>query len=167
MSESSWNWSAQRQKNAFLALEDGTILRGRSVGAPRDNVGEVVFNTGMTGYQEILTDPSYCGQFVTMTYPEIGNTGINPEDHESRRAFLNGFVMHQMNEPENWRSTQSLTDYLIEQNVPAIAGLDTRALTSRLRNEGTLKGCLAVSGELSEEAAVAKAKEWSGLDNLD
>ncbi len=94
---SKWDWKEKREKPAFLALEDGTILRGYSVGAKRDNVGEVVFNTGMSGYQEILSDPSYSGQFVTMTYTQIGNTGINLADMESRQFFASGFIMHEMN----------------------------------------------------------------------
>jgi len=98
-----WQWREKRAKPAFLALEDGTVFRGHSVGASRDTLGEVVFNTGMTGYQEILTDPSYSGQIVTMTYTEIGNTGVNVDDVESRRIFVNGFVVHEMNEPRNWR----------------------------------------------------------------
>ncbi|MBT7067019.1 MAG: hypothetical protein HN919_11995 [Verrucomicrobia bacterium] len=102
-----WGWKDQRDKKAFLALEDGTVFRGYSVGEPHDIVGEVVFNTGMTGYQEILSDPSYRGQLVTMTYPEIGNTGINPDDMESRQMFANGFIMREMNKPSNWRATES------------------------------------------------------------
>jgi carbamoyl-phosphate synthase small subunit len=129
----SYNWKEQRIKKAFLALEDGTVMHGYSVGAPVDREGEVVFNTGLSGYQEILSDPSYAGQFVTMTYPEIGNYGFNKEDMESRKLFLNGFVIHNMNEPSNWRSDESLQKALCEAGVPAIAGLDTRALTSKLR----------------------------------
>ena len=173
------NWKEQREKPAFLALEDGTVLRGHSVGAPRDAVGEVVFNTGMAGYQEILTDPSYAGQFVTMTYPEIGNTGINPEDMESRKMFLNGFIMHELNEPSNWRAKESLQEALVRCDVPAIAGLDTRALTRLLREKGTLKGymCCAVPENTqhpasnaqrpSPEEAVEKARAWEGLDDQD
>ncbi len=162
-----WNWKEKREKPAFLALEDGTILRGYSVGAKKDNVGEVVFNTGMTGYQEILSDPSYSGQFVTMTYTQIGNTGINIEDMESRGFFANGFIMHEMNEGSSWRADESLSDALAKRGIPAIAGLDTRALTSKLRDQGTMKAYLAVSGDVSEEDAIAKAKEWCGLDGQD
>ena len=129
----SWNWKEKREKPAFLALEDGTIMRGYSVGAAVDSVGEVVFNTGLSGYQEILSDPSYSGQFVTMTYPEIGNTGINAADMESRGFFANGFIMHDMNVPSSWRSEESLTEALVRSNIPAIAGIDTRALTSKIR----------------------------------
>jgi carbamoyl-phosphate synthase small subunit len=162
-----WNWRARRDREAFLALEDGSIFRGHSVGAPRDGLGEVVFNTGMTGYQEILTDPSYSGQIVTMTYTEIGNTGINEADMESRRPFLSGFVMHELNVPQNWRSEVSLGDYLADRGIPAIAGVDTRALTLRLRDAGTLKGVLSVEGKLGESEAIAQARAWAGLDGQD
>ena len=162
-----WDWKAKREKKAFLAMEDGTVLHGYSVGAAKDNVGEVVFNTGMTGYQEILSDPSYSGQFVTMTYTQIGNTGINSADMESRRFFANGFIIHELNETSNWRSEESLSEALRREGVPAIAGLDTRALTAKLRDQGTMKAYLAVCGEVSEEEAIAKAKEWCGLDGQD
>ena len=162
-----WNWAEKRDKKAFLALEDGTVLRGYSVGAPVDATGEVVFNTGMSGYQEILSDPSYSGQFVTMTYPEIGNIGINLEDMESRQLFANGFVIHELNESSNWRSAESLAASLIRRNIPAIAGVDTRALTTRLREKGTLKGLLCVTGGISHEEGVRKAKQWCGLDGQD
>ncbi len=162
-----WNWKEKREKPSFLALEDGTILRGYSVGAKKDNVGEVVFNTGMTGYQEILSDPSYSGQFVTMTYTQIGNTGINIADMESRGFFANGFIMHEMNESSSWRADESLYDALDKRGIPAIAGLDTRALTSKLRDQGTMKAYLSVSGDVSEDEAIAKAKEWCGLDGQD
>ena len=163
-----YNWKEQREKKAFLALEDGTVLQGYSVGAPVDNVGEVVFNTGLTGYQEIISDPSYAGQFVTMTYPEIGNTGINTADMESGRFFFNGFIIHNMNQPSNWRSEISLSDALKAQNIPAIAGINTRELTLKLRSCGTLKGFMHCSTEeISAEEGVKKAKAWCGLDNQD
>lgn len=162
-----WNWLERREKRDFLALEDGTVLRGHSVGAERDGVGEVVFNTGMAGYQEILSDPSYSGQFVTMTYPEIGNTGINTPDMESRKFFANGFLVHELNEPSNWRCEESLSEAFKRQDVPALAGLDTRTLTSLLREKGTLKGYLSLMGEVSEEDAIAKARAWEGLDGQD
>ena len=164
---STWNWKAKRDGNAFLALEDGTVYRGVSAGAPADAVGEVVFNTGMSGYEEILSDPSYAGQFVTMTYPEIGNTGINAADMESRGMFLNGFLVHELNEPSNWRADESLRAALEARGIPALAGLDTRALTCRLRDTGTLKGYLSVEGRVDEEAAVARARDWEGLDGQD
>ncbi len=162
-----WNWKAKRDKNAFLALENGTIFRGYSVGAASDELGEVVFNTGMTGYQEIISDPSYNGQLVTMTYTEIGNTGINIADMESRRGFANGFIMHEMNEPSNFRCEEPLSAFLIRNKIPALAGLDTRALTSMLRDRGTLKGFLSVTGNISEENAIERAKTWEGLDGQD
>lgn len=164
---SKWNWRARRDKAAFLALADGTVLHGHSVGADTDGLGEVVFNTGMTGYQEILSDPSYSGQLVTMTCPEIGNTGINSEDMESARVFAGGFILREMNAPSSWRAEGSLTEFLRRSAIPAIAGIDTRALTSRLRDQGTLKGCLAVSGKIDERQAVLKAAEWGGLDGQD
>ncbi len=162
-----WNWRERREKRAFLALADGSVFRGWSVGARRDTLGEVVFNTGMSGYEEILTDPSYSGQIVTMTYPEIGNYGITPEDVESRQAFANGFVIHELNAPHNWRSRMSLQEYLLSQNIPAVAGVDTRALTTRLRTRGTLKGFLSVEEKVDEAEAVRRAQEWCGLDNQD
>lgn len=166
--EKEYDWKAAREKKAFLALEDGTVFRGRSVGAGIDRTGEVVFNTGMSGYQEILSDPSYAGQFVTMTCPEIGNCGINGADQESRAFFLNGFLMHEYNEPSNWRAEETLAEALIKAGVPAIDGIDTRALTLKLRSSGTMKGYLHCSGEeISEEEAVRKAREWCGLDNQD
>jgi len=164
---SKWNWNAQRDKTAFLALEDGSVYRGYSVGAPADAVGEVVFNTGMSGYEEIVSDPSYAGQFVTMTYPEIGNTGINAADMESRKLFLNGFLMHAINETSNWRADASLRETLVARGIPALAGLDTRALTCKLRDTGTMKGYLSVEGKVGEAEAVAKAKMWEGLDGQD
>ena len=163
-----YDWEARRACKAFLALENGTVLPGYSVGAAVDREGEVVFNTGMTGYEEVLTDPSYAGQLVTMTYPEIGNYGFNREDMESRTMFLNGFIVHNMNEPSNFRSEASLPSVLKQYNIPAIAGIDTRYLTTILRSSGTLKGYLHCSDlEMSHEEGVAKAREWCGLDNQD
>ena len=162
-----WDWKARREKNAFLALEDGAIFRGHSVGARADALGEVVFNTGMSGYQEILSDPSYSGQFVTMTHTEIGNTGINVADMESVRFFANGFIMHEMNPASNWRADESLRAALLRQKIPAIAGIDTRALTSHLRDKGTQKSYLAVEGRVGEKDAVRKARGWCGLDGQD
>ena len=163
-----FNWKEKRERAAFLALADGTVLRGFSVGAKKDAVGEVVFNTGMTGYQEILTDPSYAGQFVTLTSPEIGNYGCSPADAESRGLFLNGLVVHELNAPSNFRSEESLEDYLRRAGVPAIAGADTRALTLILRSRGNQKAYLHVSDEpVSEAEAVARARAWEGLDGQD
>ena len=166
--ENSYNWKKQREKAAFLALEDGTVFRGYSIAADVDIEGEVVFNTGMTGYQEILSDPSYAGQFVTMTYPEIGSTGLNSEDMESRGLFLKGFILHDYNPSSNWRSQNELADFLREKNIPCIAGIDTRALTELLRKKGTLKGYLHCSdNSMSADDALEIAQKWTGLDNQD
>jgi len=162
-----WNWKARRERRAYLALEDGTVFRGASFGAPRDVLGEVVFNTGMTGYQEILTDPSYNGQIVTMTYTEIGNTGINPEDVESRQVFVNGFIVHELNRPHNWRAREDLRSYLLRYGVPALQAVDTRALTTKIRTRGTMKAFLCATGSVPVEEAVRRAREWEGLDNQD
>lgn len=164
---SGWNWEAQRARRAFLALDDGTVMHGYSVGADVDTLGEVVFNTGMTGYQEILSDPSYNGQFVTMTCPEIGNVGVNAADMESRDFFASGFIVHHMQEPSNWRSEESLADALKRRGIPAIAGVDTRSLTAKLREGGTRKGYLSVTGTVSEERALQEARAWCGLDGQD
>jgi len=162
-----WNWLEKREKSAFLALADGTIFRGYSVGAQVDVLGEVVFNTGMTGYQEILTDPSYSGQIVTMTYPEIVNYGINVEDLESGRIFVNGFIVHEMNQPRNWRSVGTLQDYLKHAGIPALAGIDTRALTTKLRMGGTQKAYLGVTTAATPAEAIQRAVVWEGLDGQD
>ena len=164
----SYNWKERREKRALLVLEDGSAFAGYSFGAKVDAVGEVVFNTGMSGYQEIITDPSYAGQFVTMTYPEIGNTGINFDDNESRNLFLNGFIINELNKASNWRSEISLEELLTSNNIPAIAGIDTRALTTIIRNKGTMKAFLHCSdSSLSKEECLQKAKSWCGLDGQD
>ncbi len=126
---------------ALLVLADGTVYRGRSFGATGTTIGEVVFNTGITGYQEVLTDPSYCGQIVTFTYPELGNVGVNPEDEESSHPHVRGAIARNISpRPSNWRSTQSLPDYLKQHNIPGIYGIDTRALTRKLRSIGAING---------------------------
>ncbi len=163
----SWNWHQQRLKPHFLALEDGSVYRGFSIGHPQDAVGELVFNTGMTGYQEILTDPSYSGQIVVMTNPEIGNTGMNPEDPESAGLFLEGFIVHELNQPSSWRSSGTVEEHLRNHRIPGLAGIDTRALTLKLRDHGTMRGYLAVEEKIDESTAVAKAREWPGLDGVD
>ena len=129
-------WKAERERKAYLALADGTVFHGVAFGAKKDALGEVVFNTGMCGYQEILTDPSYAGQFVTLTPAEVGNYGINSDDIESRKLFLSGLVIGDLTAPSNWRSEKSLDDYLKENGVPGIYGVDTRALTLHLREHG-------------------------------
>jgi carbamoyl-phosphate synthase small subunit len=143
---------------AKLALEDGTVFTGRAFGAPGERFGEVVFNTSMTGYQEILTDPSYTGQIVTMTYPHIGNYGINAEDAESAAPKAEGFVVRELaRHPSNQRSTQCLDDYLKQHGIPGIEGIDTRALVRRLRVQGAMTGVLS-SIDLDDESLVRKAQ---------
>src|ERR671914_353464 len=147
---------------AALALADGTVFRGRSIGAPGAAVGEVVFNTAITGYQEILTDPSYCRQIVTLTYPHIGNTGANPEDQESRRTYAEGLVVRDLPRlHSSWRAQDDLSSYLKKNNVVGIADLDTRKLTRILREKGAQNGCL-IAGEVDIEAALSKAKAFRG-----
>ena len=129
---------------ALLVLEDGSIYRGWSFGTRSTTMGEVVFNTGMTGYQEVLTDPSYCGQIVIFTYPELGNTGVNPEDEESIRPYVKGVIAKNVcDRPSNWRSTQPLSEYLKSHNIPGIHGLDTRALTRKIRSVGAMNGIIS------------------------
>ena len=163
-------WKAERERAAFLALDDGTVFHGVAFGAKKDTLGEVVFNTGMTGYQEILTDPSYAGQFVTLTTAEVGNYGVNSADTERRALFLSGLVIADLTEPSNWRSEKSLDEYLRENGIPGIYGVDTRALTLHLREHGNRKAYLCV-GEWGtgngEDEAIAKAREWEGLDGQD
>ncbi|HBM15715.1 MAG TPA: carbamoyl phosphate synthase small subunit [Lentisphaeria bacterium] len=162
------DWKKLRAESATLALEDGTILKGYSFGARKDMLGELVFNTGMSGYQEIISDPSYAGQIVAMTYPEIGNTGINSSDYESTSLFLSGFIVHNINQPSNWRCDKSLQELLMKEDIPAISGIDTRFLTHLLRSKGTQKAFIHCSDEIiTEEDCVKKAKEWEGLDGQD
>ncbi len=151
---------------ALLVLADGTVFKGVSVGASGSSVGEVVFNTSMTGYQEILTDPSYCKQIITLTCPHIGNVGVNPEDVESRQIFASGLIIRDLSPVvSNWRQTQSLPEYLEQHNVVAIAGIDTRKLTRILREKGAQNGCIA-TGE-DEAAALAAAQAFAGLKGMD
>ena len=154
--------------HALLALEDGTLFRGVAVGAEGCSVGEVVFNTSMTGYQEILTDPSYARQIVTLTYPHIGNVGVNPEDVESRGIFASGLVVRDVPARlSNWRAKQSLSDYLKDYNILGIAGIDTRKLTRILRDRGALRGCLMAGPGLDPEKALAAARQFPGLQGMD
>ena len=153
---------------ALLALEDGSVFHGHAVGATGETVGEVVFNTAMTGYQEILTDPSYSRQLVTLTYPHIGNTGCNAEDVESTKVHAAGLIVRDVpRRASNWRSTESLPDYLERQGVVAIAGIDTRRLTRILRDKGALNGCIAAGEQVDAEAALAKARAFPGLNGMD
>ncbi|WP_428385067.1 glutamine-hydrolyzing carbamoyl-phosphate synthase small subunit [Nevskia ramosa] len=152
---------------ALLALADGSTFHGVSIGIEGSTVGEVVFNTAMTGYQEILTDPSYREQIVTLTYPHIGNVGVNPEDNESEKTQLAGLIIREVPRPaSNFRSKQNFSDYLREQNVVAIAGIDTRRLTRLLRDKGAQNGCI-VAGHIDEKAAIKQAQAWPGLKGMD
>jgi carbamoyl-phosphate synthase small subunit len=154
-------------ESAVLVLADGTVFRGRSVGAPGISAGEVVFNTAMTGYQEILTDPSYCGQIVTLTYPHIGNTGVNAEDEESGRVYAAGLVVRDVPAlVSSWRAQQSLPQYLQEKNVVAIADIDTRKLTRILREKGAQNGAL-MAGSVDLAKALAAARAFPGLAGMD
>ena len=155
-------------KPAILALADGSIFRGESIGADGSSVGEVVFNTAMTGYQEILTDPSYARQIVTLTYPHIGNTGVTPEDVESGKVQAAGLVIRDL--PllaSNWRSKQSLDEYLKDNGIVAIAGIDTRRLTRILREKGSQNGCLLAGDDISDEQALKLARGFPGLKGMD
>ena len=152
---------------AILVLKDGTVFRGTSIGADGLTVGEVVFNTAMTGYQEILTDPSYCRQIVTLTYPHVGNYGTNAEDVEADRIHAAGLVVRDVPAlASNWRQQLSLSDYLKRENVPGIADIDTRKLTRLLRDKGAQDGCI-MAGRIDEEAALEAAREFPGLVGMD
>jgi carbamoyl-phosphate synthase small subunit len=151
---------------AILALEDGTIYQGEAFGSDARAYGEVVFNTGMTGYQEILTDPSYAGQIVCLTYPMIGNYGINEEDVESRKIQVEGFIVHEAAEiPSNWRSGKTLSKFLGERGIPAISGIDTRSLTRKIRSHGVMTG--AISTDESPEEVLARIKRSPSYDGVD
>src|SRR5881396_2874097 len=152
---------------AILALEDGSVFHGAGFGACASACGEVCFNTSMTGYQEILTDPSYKGQIVTMTYPLIGNYGVNAEDVESWRPHVAGFVIRELSPVvSNWRAAGSLGPYLEQNSIPGIQGLDTRALTKKLRVRGALNGFISTE-EVSDGEASRRAREWPGLAGVD
>ncbi|MHB1292657.1 MAG: glutamine-hydrolyzing carbamoyl-phosphate synthase small subunit [Sulfuricella sp.] len=154
-------------QTAILALADGTVFRGISIGASGHTVGEVVFNTAMTGYQEILTDPSYCRQIVTLTYPHIGNTGTNSEDAESTQIHAAGLVIRDLPiQSSNWRSSEDLGAYLQHHNVVAIADIDTRKLTRLLREKGAQNGCL-MAGAIDEAKAIQLARGFPGLAGMD
>jgi carbamoyl-phosphate synthase small subunit len=153
--------------SATLALEDGRIFRGESFGARSTALGEMVFNTSMTGYQEVLTDPSYRGQIVAMTYPLIGNYGINKLDAESAEPHVRGFVIEELSAiPSNWRSETSLEEYLAHWKIPGVQGIDTRALTRHLREKGAMRACLT-SESISPEEAVRRAREGAGMAGMD
>lgn len=155
-------------KPAILALADGSIFRGEAIGADGHTIGEVVFNTAMTGYQEILTDPSYAQQIVTLTYPHIGNTGTTPEDAEASQVWAAGLIIRDL--PllaSNWRNKQSLPDYLKENGTVAIAGIDTRRLTRILREKGSQNGCILAGDDATEEKALELARSFPGLKGMD
>ncbi|EMR12675.1 carbamoyl-phosphate synthase small subunit [Methylophaga lonarensis MPL] len=153
---------------ALLALEDGTVYHGESIGAVGQSVGEVVFNTAMTGYQEILTDPSYCRQIVTLTYPHIGNVGVNIEDEESDQIFASGLIIRELSPlVSSWRSEEALDVYLERHNIVGLAGIDTRSLTRLLREKGAMKGCIVAGDDIDVDAAIAAAKAFDGLKGMD
>jgi carbamoyl-phosphate synthase small subunit len=152
---------------ALLALADGTVFHGISIGARGSSVGEVVFNTALTGYQEILTDPSYCRQIVTLTYPQVGNVGMNPDDDESGLAVCGGLILREPPPaPSNWRSRESLSAWLERRGVVALAGIDTRRLTRILREHGAQNACIQ-AGDIDETAALASARGFAGLAGMD
>ena len=151
---------------ALIVLADGSVFQGFSFGASGTVMGEVVFNTGMTGYQEVLTDPSYCGQIVTFTYPELGNTGVNLEDEESKRPQVRAAIARNIcTTPSNWRSTQSLTDYLKQHNIPGVYGIDTRALTRKLRTVGAMNGAISTE-TLDAEELLRQLQDAPSMEGL-
>ncbi len=161
-------WRFPLQTSALLALEDGTVYHGESIGAIGQSVGEVVFNTAMTGYQEILTDPSYCRQIVTLTYPHIGNVGVNAEDEESTEIYASGLIIRDLSPiVSSWRGEQALDVYLESHNIVGLAGIDTRALTRRLRDKGSMKGCIVAGDNIDVDAAIAAAQGFDGLKGMD
>jgi carbamoyl-phosphate synthase small subunit len=158
---------ANTTRTGIIAFADGTIFRGRAFGAVATNVGEACFNTSLTGYQEILTDPSYFSQIVTMTAVQVGNYGINAEDVESDGPKVKGFVVREMSPvTSNWRSNQSVQDYLADAGIPGIEGVDTRAITKKLRVAGAMGACISTE-DISEEEAVQRAKDFGGLSGVD
>ena len=163
-----FQWKAKREKKAFLALADGAVFKGYAFGAATDTVGEAGFNTGMAGYKQIITDPSYAGQFVVFTTAEVGAYAANLEKNESRQVFLNGIVVNSLDWVSKELNEESLHDYMLAQGKPGIAGVDTRALTLHLREHGAQKAYLHVSDEeISEAEAIKRAQEWEGLDGQD
>src|SRR5258708_17992750 len=155
----------ENSKSGILALEDGRVWRGRSWGATGESTGEMVFNTSMTGYQEVLTDPSYAGQIVCMTYPLIGNYGVNTEDGESSRPWVEGFVAREFSRmASNWRSEETLDDYLQRWNIAAIDHIDTRALVRHIRDKGAMRACLSTI-ELDKDSVVEKARMSPLMEN--
>ena len=163
-----FQWKAKRERKAFIALADGAVFHGYAFGEKKDTVGEAVFNTGMAGYKQILTDPSYAGQFVVFTTAEVGAYATNFEKSESRQVFLNGIVVNSLDWVSKELNEESLHDYMLAQKKAGIAGVDTRALTLHLREYGAQKAYLHVEDtEMTEAEAIAKAKAWEGLDGQD
>lgn len=161
-------WCFRVARSARLVLSDGTVYEGTSRGAVGEVAGEVVFNTAMSGYQEIITDPSYAGQIVTMTYPLIGNYGVNDEDNESRRPFLSGLVVREMSRSySNWRATGSLDGFLQRHDIVAVEGIDTRALTRHIRSQGAMAAVLSTEEEVETRSLVEKARSAPGLEGRD
>jgi carbamoyl-phosphate synthase small subunit len=156
------NFKERRERKAFLALADGSVFYGYSVGALVDTCGEIVFNTRLSGYQDILTEPDYAGRFLVMTAPEIGNYGINTEDMKSQKFSIAGLIIRELNEPSNWRSQESLQAALVRHKTPALAGIDTRTLTMLLREKGIQKAFVCTTGEMEPDAAIEKANSWQG-----
>ena len=157
-----------KNKKAYLVLEDGSIYNGYSFGHDDYTEGEVVFNTGLTGYQEILTDPSYSGQIVTMTYPQIGNYGFIKEDVESKRIQVRGFIVREhCDYPNNYRSKSTISKHLKENRIAGIEGIDTRSLTKRLRNYGTMKGFITTKDIKDKKELIKKAKEVEDISKID
>src|SRR3989304_7349088 len=155
------------KQKALLVLADGTIFKGYSLGAIGETIGEVVFNTSLMGYQEILTDPSYKGQMVVMTYPLIGNYGINEKDYESRKMFLEGFIVKECSpSPSNWRSQTSLDEFLKQKGIVGIQGIDTRALTAHIRDCGSQQGIISTT-DFDVSSLIKKVKSSPGLNGLD
>lgn len=154
--------------SALLVLEDGTVYQGRAFGASTTVVGEVVFNTSLTGYQEVITDPSYRGQMVCMTVTHVGNTGVNPEDIESDRPQITAFVVREVSPTiSNWRANETLPAYLTRHGIPGISEVDTRALTRRIREKGVLRAALSTDGQRTAAELQAMAQQWAGLDGRD
>lgn len=159
---------ATQNENALLVLEDGSVFQGKAIGASGQTVGEVVFNTALTGYQEILTDPSYAKQIVTLTYPHIGNVGCNRDDEESSSVHAAGLIIRDLPLLQsNWRSQESLSDYLIRHQLVAIADLDTRRLTRILREKGAQNGCIMTGEQATIDSALAVARDFAGLKGMD
>ena len=156
-----------KAKSALLVLEDGSLFKGKSIGISGETIGEVVFNTAMTGYQEILTDPSYSNQIVTLTYPHIGNVGTCDGDAEADGVFASGLIVRSVSAVmSNWRGQKTLDDYLVDNKIVAIADIDTRRLTRILREKGAMGGCI-MAGDIDEAVALEKAKSFAGLKGLD